>query len=72
MQRLIGRILWRWADRSWEYTSEAAEREEAAFEAMEEYIQRRQNTAVQYIYTRLLLDMCEATERTPGVQVGMW
>ena len=69
---MIGRILWRRADRSWEYISAAAEREEAAFEAMEEYIQRRQNIALQYIYTRLLMDLCEATERTPGVQVGIW
>ena len=72
MQRLMGRLLRRRADRRWEYTSAAAEREEAAFDAMEEYIQRRHNTALQYIYTRLLLDMCEATERTPGVQVGIW
>ena len=69
---MMGRLLRRRADRRWEYTSAAAEREEAAFEVMEEYIQRRQNTTMQYIYTRSLLDLCEATERTPGMQVGMW
>ena len=52
-----------------EYTLAAAAREEAGFEEMEEYIQRRQNMVAQFIATRLLLDMCKYTERTPGAQV---
>ena len=38
---------------------------------MEEYIRRRQNTVAQYIDTRSLLDLCEGSERAPGVRVGM-
>ena len=46
-------------------------REEAGFEEMEEYIQRRKNMVAQFIATRLLLYLCKYMERTPGVQVGM-
>ena len=38
---------------------------------MEEYIWKRQNMVAQYIAARSLLDLCEATERTPGARVGM-
>ena len=38
---------------------------------MEVYIQLKQNMAVQYIATWLLIDLCEAAERTQGVRVGM-
>ena len=46
-------------------------REEAVFQMMEEYIWRRHNTVAQYISTRSLLELCEATERTPMEMVGM-
>ena len=39
---------------------------------MEDYIRQRQNTFAQYIAMQLLLDLCEAMERTPGMRVGMW
>ena len=38
---------------------------------MEEYSRRRHNTFTQYIATRSLLDLCEGSERYPGVRVGM-
>ena len=50
------------------------ERETAATVAeagFETYILKRQNTVVQYIVTRSLLDLCEATERTQGARMGM-
>ena len=39
---------------------------------MEVYIQKRQNTVAQYISTKLLLDLCDATKRTQGARVRMW
>ena len=39
---------------------------------MDEYVRPRQNTVVQYIATRSLLDLCEGSERDHGAQVGMW
>ena len=39
---------------------------------IEAYIWRMQNTVVQYIATQSLMDLCEATERNKGAQVGMW
>ena len=53
------------------YTSVATSREEAGFLTMEDYIRRRQNTVAQYIAIRSLLDLCEGSERAPGVRVGM-
>ena len=38
---------------------------------MEEYIKWRHNTVAQYIATRLLLDLCEGSERDMGAQAGM-
>ena len=55
----------------WEYTLATTAREEAGFETTEEYIWQRQNMVAQYIATRSLLDLCEGSERSPGVRVGM-
>ena len=41
------------------------------FLSMEDYIRRWQNTVAWYIATRSLLDLCEGSERAPGMQVGM-
>ena len=46
--------------------------EEAGFDPMETFIRRWQNTVAQYIATRPILDLCEASEKNWGVQVGMW
>ena len=46
-------------------------REEAGFQMLEEYIQRRQNMVTQYITDHLLIDLCEGEERALMVQVGM-
>ena len=70
--RLAGQIPRQKPDGGWTYTSAAMAREEAGFQTMEEYIWRRQNMFAQYIATRSLLDLCEGSERAPGVRVGMW
>ena len=70
-QQLTRRLLWRHKYGKWEYTSATATREEAGFEVMEEYIWRRQNTVAQFIYTQSIPELCEETERSPGVWVGM-
>ena len=49
-----------------------AAREDKGFELMETYIRKIQNTFVQYIATRLILDLCKAAERKQGEWVGMW
>ena len=68
---MTGRIPRRRTENKWEYTSAATAREEAGFQMMEEYIRRSQNTVTQYIDTRSLLDLCEGTERIPGIRVEM-
>ena len=70
-RQFMGRLLRRHIDGKWEYISTAAAREEAGFGAMEKYIWRKQNTVAQFIATQMLLYLCEETERTPGVWVGM-
>ena len=39
---------------------------------MEEYTRRRQNTVMQYITKKSLLDLCEGLERELGARVGVW
>ena len=51
VRRLTGRLPRRWTDSKWEYTLAAVAREEAGFEEMEEYIQRRKNMVAQFIAT---------------------
>ena len=69
-RQFTGRILWQRTDKNWEYALAAAAREEVGFDTMEEYIQRRQNTAAQFIDTRFLLDLYGDMERTPRVFGG--
>ena len=40
--------------------------EEAEFEEMGVYVQKRQNTVVQYIATQPILDLCERSVWRPG------
>ena len=70
-RNFTGRLLRRQADGKCAYTSAATSREEVGFEMMEEYILKINNMVAQYIDTQYLLDLCEATERAPGVWVGM-
>ena len=70
-RRLTGRFLRQKLDREWKYTLEAAEREEAGFQTMEEYIRRQKNIFAQYIATQSLLDLCYWSYRAIGGRVGM-
>ena len=47
----------------WEYPPLVAAIEEAGFEDIGVYITRRQNTVLQYIATRPILDLCERSVR---------
>ena len=55
----------------WEYTSAEVSITDVVFEMMDTYTQKRQNTAAQSIAMQSLLDLCEATERKQGEQMGM-
>ena len=57
---------------TWRYTSAAAAKQAVGFLTIGEYLRQHQITVAQYISTRLLLDLCEGSERDPGVRVGMW
>ena len=70
-RRLTSKILLRKTDRTWKYTSAAAARKAAGFLTMEEYIRRCHNTVTHYIATRSMLDLCEGSERAPGVRGRM-
>ena len=69
-RKLTGWIPHQGLDGRWEYNLTKAAREEVGFEPMETYIQRRQNTVMQYIATRPILDLCEAAERKRGRMGG--
>ena len=43
---------------------------EAGLERIRKYIMRRQNMVVQYIATRLILDLCERFTRRPRARVS--
>ena len=47
----------------------ASAMEEAIFEDIGVYIQKRQNTVAQYIATRPIMDLCEQSVRRPGAWV---
>ena len=70
-RQLTGRLLCQQGNRKWEYTSAEAERSESGFEMMETHIWKIHNTIAQYIATRSLMDLCEATETNQVVWVGM-
>ena len=48
-RQLTGRLPWRSLDGRWDYISAREAREEAGFDPMETFIQRRQNRVDQYI-----------------------
>ena len=44
---------------------------EVGLQELETYVSRHQNTVVQYIATRPIMDLCLAAERRPGTRVEM-
>ena len=45
---------------------------ETGFQEVETYVSCRQNTVVQYIATRPIIDLCMAAKRRPGTRVSVW
>ena len=70
-QRLMGGLPQKRSDGGYKYTLAEAAREEARFNLMDTYIQRRQNTVAQYIATQPILDLCRAADKKLGTRVGM-
>ena len=52
---------------SWEYPPMVVEIAEAGFEEIITYVARRKNTAVHYIATRSILELCKRSDRRSGV-----
>ena len=55
---------------SWEYLPLEEARGEAGFEGIRKSFTRRQNTVLQYIATRPILDLCERATRRTGARVS--
>ena len=58
--------------RNWEYLPLAKALRETVMEEIRKSITRRQNTVLQYIATRPILDLCKRATRQPGAQVSRW
>ena len=69
-QRPTGRKPRKRGDGSWEYQPLEEAMVEEGFESIGRYITRRKNTVVQYIATRLILDLCEQYSQRPGSRVS--
>ena len=68
---ITGRQPWRGWDGKWHYPSLVGAMEEAGFTYVRTSITKRQNTVVQFIATRPLLDLCEGKTQRGGVRVTM-
>ena len=65
-RRITGRHLRRRRGGVWEYPPLASAMEETRFEEIRVYIQKRQNTFVQYISTQPIMDLCDQSIRRLG------
>ena len=70
VRRITGKQLWRRADGSWEYPPLTESMGEAGFEGIRKLVTRRHNTVVQYIATRLIMDLFEMATRRLVVRVS--
>ena len=57
-------------DRSWAYPPLEEAMGEIGFEGIRKSVTRRQNTVVQYISTRPIMDLCERSTRRMGARVS--
>ena len=69
-RRIMGIQPERGWDGKWYYPSLAGAMKEAGFTEIRKSITNRQNTVVQYIATRPLLDLCEHTTQRGGARVS--
>ena len=70
-RRLTGRQARRAKDGDWYYPSLEGAMREAGLTDIRKSIANRQNTVVQYIATRPLLDLCEGSRAREGAKVPM-
>ena len=70
-RRLTGRQAWRAKNGEWYYPSLVGAMWEAGMTDIRKSIANRQNTVVQYIATRPLLDLCEGARAREGSKVPM-
>ena len=69
-RKITGRQLRRSKDGSWEYPPLAGVLREAGTVGIQTSITQRQNSIVQYIATRPILDLCQQATRWPGARVS--
>ena len=69
-RRLIGRQLWRRGDGRWSYPPLKEALRKAGLDWIRKYITMRQNTVVQYIATRPILDLYERATQRLGARVS--
>ena len=60
-RQIMGRRTKRWEGGGWEYPQLEIVMKEAGFQYMVDYVLKRNNTTVQYIAMRPILDLCEKT-----------
>ena len=65
-RRLTGRQLWRVQDGGWVYPPLEDAILEVGLQEVDNYVSCRQNTVIQYIEIRPILDLCLAENRRPG------
>ena len=69
-RRLMRRQPRKDQDRGWFYPPLEDAMAEADLQEVETYVSCRQNTVVQYIATRPIMDLCLAAKRRPGPRVA--
>ena len=69
-RRLTGRQMRRRGDGRWAYPPLEEAMVETCLEGILNYVTRKQNTIVQYIATRPILDLCERSTWWPGARVA--
>ena len=70
-RRLKGRQPQKEQDRGWVYPALEYAMVEACFQEVDTSASFRQNTVVQYIATRPIMDLCLAVKRRPGPRLAM-
>ena len=71
-RRLMRRQYWRVRYIVWVYPPPYDVMSEAGFQEVETYVSRCQNTVVQFIATRPIMNLCLAVERGAGSRVAKW
>ena len=62
---MMGKQPWRGADGIWRYSPLDKVMAESGLEEVDNYVERRQKTAAQYISTHLIMGLCMEAQRCP-------